>query len=137
MSRRKPLSKRNGQNKVAIADKTVAQHHVWAGPLPDPDSLKKYDPNTAQTIVAMAEKEQSFRHEYELKGQSSAFLRERRAQIFAFVIDIAALLGGIYLMTLEHTKVAVALIAVALLMIIGSSIIGGVLFWLRRRENPK
>ena len=46
----------------------ITQVQQWAGPLPAPESLKKYNeavPNAAERIIAMAEKEMEHRHKME------------------------------------------------------------------------
>lgn len=51
---------------ASATQQIVARAESFAGPLPHPDLLKKYDevlPGTAERILAMAEEEQRIRHE--------------------------------------------------------------------------
>lgn len=47
---------------------SITQVHQWAGPIPAPESLIKYNdavPNAAERIISMAEKEMEHRHQKE------------------------------------------------------------------------
>ena len=95
----KSESKTKAQNTLA--------HHVsqsFAGPLPPPDVLAKYDelhPGLAERIVGMAEREQGHRHQCEL-GALNQELRNHearnreafRGQLFGFLIGSIAIVAG-------------------------------------------
>ena len=66
---------------------------VWEGPLPAPDILNKYDPDTRRAIVAMAEKEQNHRHARSDKGQREG----SKSRNFGFVLALGTLISGVYL----------------------------------------
>lgn len=96
-----------------LSNQPVAQHHPSvaeltirqeSGPLPPPDTLAQYErisPGFADRIVSMAEKEQVNRHGQE--GDRWA-LQDRlltRGQIFAFILSLAIVFGGIWLLTMD------------------------------------
>lgn len=55
------------QNKQEVKA-SITQVQQWSGPLPDPNSLARYNevlPNAAERIMSMAEKEMEHRHQKE------------------------------------------------------------------------
>jgi uncharacterized membrane protein len=67
----------------------ILARSVFSGPLPPPEMLARYNealPDGADRIVKMAEDQSSHRR-----------MMESRGQIFAFVLALVAILGGIYL----------------------------------------
>lgn len=90
--------------------------NLWMGPLPSPDILGQYDPDTRRAIVAVAEKEQGHRHKYrEQKLQENSRVRH-----FGFIISLASLVGGIYLASADEVAVASILIFAAISPLIAS-----------------
>lgn len=85
------------------------QRTYWAGPLPAPDILNKYDPDTRRAIVAMAEKEQNHRHARLDKGQRDG----SRARIFGFVLVLSTLISGVYLVSAGKAFIMAGLLLVA------------------------
>jgi uncharacterized membrane protein len=76
------------------------QGTVFQGPLPPPEILAGYDevlPGAADRIVAMAEKNQAHRHALEAKVIPAGIASERLGQILAFVLYLATLGSGTYL----------------------------------------
>lgn len=71
----------------------------FSGPLPPPAVLERYDevlPGSAERILAMAENEQRHRHGYD----NSLLSLFTRGQWFAFVLGLAALSAGTYLLSI-------------------------------------
>ena len=65
-----------------VVHQQVRQVQQWSGPLPSPADLEKFNqiiPNGADRIVAMTEKEQDHRIEYEKIGLSATISESRRA----------------------------------------------------------
>lgn len=93
----------NPQSARIIEQQFTGELH--RGPLPHPDTLKGYseiDPAFPQRILKMAEDEQSHRHEMErqaLQAQKDDLKRDRLearlGQVFALVIGLAAIVGGV------------------------------------------
>ena len=76
----------------------IQQSH--SGPLPEPLTLAHYNniiPNGAERIMAMAEKEQEYRHSLTKTIALKRFLQISRGQSFGFILGFIGLLGGIFL----------------------------------------
>jgi len=76
------------------------QGTVFQGPLPPPEILAKYNdavPNGAERILAMAEKNQQHRQSLELAVIPAGVRSERVGQILGFVLYLATLASGTYL----------------------------------------
>lgn len=97
----------------------VAQLQQWSGPLPAPADLEKFNqiiPNGADRIVAMAEKEQEHRIEYEKVGLSATISESRRGQYLGSVVSLIAVIGAIYAAHIgAHWSVSIALVGVPVL----------------------
>lgn len=75
---------------------------VFQGPLPHPEILAGYDrvlPGAADRIIKMAEKNQLHRHALEAKVIPAGVVGERLAQILAFILYLATLASGTYLVS--------------------------------------
>lgn len=82
------------------------QQQVFAGPLPHPEVLAKFNevvPGLADRIVAMAEKEQDAR----IEGQSEERMIRTRGQWFGFILGLVALIGGGVLVALGHAAAGI------------------------------
>ncbi len=76
-----------------------------SGPLPSPDSLRKYSeiiPNGADRIMKMAEKQLDHRMEMEKKVLRSQLIQSNVGQFLAFAIGISALLVSGYCILHGH-----------------------------------
>lgn len=76
------------------------QGTVFQGPLPPPEILIKYNeacPGAAERILAMAEKNQTHRHQLEQRVIPSGILTERIGQILGFILYLATIASGTYL----------------------------------------
>ncbi|MFK3872696.1 DUF2335 domain-containing protein [Pseudoalteromonas rhizosphaerae] len=83
--------------------RTVAQE--YSGPLPPPKMLEHYDsvqPGFANRIVAMAEKEQSHRHNLENQGVSGAINKDSRGQHYALITSILLIASCAFLIYSGH-----------------------------------
>ncbi len=83
---------------------------VFQGPLPPPEILAGYDrvlPGAADRIVGMAEKNQTHRHALEAKVIPAGVASERLGQIFAFLLYLATLASGTYLVSTGKDTVGV------------------------------
>jgi len=94
----------------------------WSGPLPPPAALEKFNqiiPNGAERILAMAEKEQSARIEYEKAALSAAIIDTRRGHFLGASISILAILGAAYTAWIgAHWAVSCALVGIPILGIV-------------------
>ncbi len=110
------------QNRAEIS---VSQHKMYSGPVPDPDSLAKYEqisPGFADRILKMAEKEQEERivtQRQVIEAEKEFNFRElnnfKRGQIFALIAVFLIVLMCIYAFNLGYGKeardIAIAVIA--------------------------
>lgn len=84
---------------IPLASHVEVREEYFSGPLPSPDALFGYDralPGTANRIIALAEQEATHRHAMErqlvnIHGRNSMF-----GIVSAFVLGLAAILGGVY-----------------------------------------
>ncbi|MGC9292223.1 MAG: DUF2335 domain-containing protein [Acidobacteriaceae bacterium] len=73
----------------------------YSGLLPHPDHLAKYNeviPNGAERIMAMAERQSAHREELESLVVNGNLANQTRGSIFAFILALVIVLGGIFLM---------------------------------------
>ena len=94
-----------GPNYVARVEGTVFQ-----GPLPHPDILAKYNdavPNGAERILSMAEKNQEHRQALERAVIPAGVRSERIGQVLGFVLYMATLVSGTYLVAENKDTVGI------------------------------
>lgn len=79
---------------------SIQETQVWSAPIPPPELLQQYNeiiPNGADRILAMAENQSAHRIRMESMAIKANLNRATRGQLFAFLISILAISGGIYL----------------------------------------
>jgi uncharacterized membrane protein len=75
------------------------ESQIRTGPLPSPAEIGEYErilPGTADRIIKMAEKEQSHRHQSEIIEQTNRMRVTLIGQVFAFLIGVSGISGGIF-----------------------------------------
>ncbi|MBP9670626.1 DUF2335 domain-containing protein [Candidatus Woesebacteria bacterium] len=75
----------------------------FSGPIPPPNILKGYEdvlPGSAHRIISMAERQSKHRQGIESSVISSNILNEKRGMSFALIINIAVILGAVYLIAI-------------------------------------
>lgn len=116
----KPPHKLRGQQSTQPPQgQQVSVRHEWSGPLPPPAALEKFNqiiPNGADRIVAMAEKEQAHRIDYEKTGVSATIAESKRGQYLGAAISLVAIGGAIFTAYIGvHWAVPVSLVGVPVL----------------------
>lgn len=98
------------EERVGLVEQTMTIH---SGPLPPSDELKRYEeiqPGLADRIMRMAEKEQTFRHEHNLKAlkfETETRSRDSLLGIFGgFALVVLSFIFSLLLAYLGHEKVA-------------------------------
>lgn len=123
----KPPHNQRGQRQQQVQQhpqQQIRQLQVqqWSGPLPAPADLEKFNqiiPNGAERILAMAEKEQGHRIEYEKTGLTATVRESRRGQILGAIISVVAIGGAIFTAYIgAHWAVSAALVGVPVLGIV-------------------
>lgn len=102
--------------------------------MPPPSMLREYDevlPGLANRIVTMAETQSKHRIRLESRVTTSNIWRGHLGQIFAFLIAIAGIMAGTYLIL--HDKPVEGLVAI--LGPIGG--IAGVFVWGKRKQSQE
>jgi uncharacterized membrane protein len=92
------LTKSNNQTNLQ-----VRKTELYAGPLPHPDTLKKFEeilPGPADRILKQAENQTQHRIEMESKVINADIRKSYIGLVFGFLIGILGIGGGIYLATL-------------------------------------
>lgn len=112
----------NQQQQVQQQPRQVQVREEWAGPLPPPAALERFNqiiPNGADRVVTMAEKEQAHRIEYEKISLDATVHESRRGQIFGAIISVVAIGGAIFTAYIgAHWAVSVSLAGVPVLGIV-------------------
>ena len=107
------------QQQSVTQSQQVSVHQQWSGPLPPPAALEKFNqiiPGGAERILAMAEKEQAHRIEYEKIGLPETVNESKRGQYLGAVISVAAVLGAVFTAYIgSHWVVSVCLVGVPVL----------------------
>lgn len=102
--------------------RTQVELQQWTGPLPPPAALERFNdiiPGGADRILAMAEKEQGHRIEYESTGLRATTEEAKRGQYLGSVLSAVALLGAVFVVYLGGPwEVSVALVGIPVLGII-------------------
>lgn len=102
------LSKNKKREILHSLSITLIQEKLHSGPLPDADTLIKYDsviPSGADRIMKMAEKQQNHRISIESSVISSQSFQSRLGQIFGLIIGLAGIGCGTYLASIGQDVV--------------------------------
>lgn len=124
-----------------IIETTLVQSQsLHVGPIPPPEYMHAYgevNPSFPERILAMAEREQSHRHELQRSSLESVrlldagqFELQKRGQWFALVFGIVGVAGGITLGAMGLGWAAA---------IVGATALGAptVAMWLNRKSSPE
>ena len=107
---------------------------IRTGPIPSPEEIGEYErilPGSADRLIKMAEKEQSHRHQIESRGQTHRVGITFVGQLFAFLIGITGIAGGVYLVKSDKPITGFGVFFTSLATIMG------VFFYSRRRTPEK
>jgi uncharacterized membrane protein len=94
-----------GTQPLVAVETTLSQH---SGPIPSPEIIGGYEKvlaGSADRIIKMAEKEQEHRHKVQLRGQTQIATITFIGQMFAFLMGICGIGGGIYLVNNDKSIV--------------------------------
>lgn len=111
---------------------TVKKSTYFAGPLPAPEILQKYNdivPGAAERVIRMAEQQSEHRRHLERTVIVSDIAAARRGAIFAFALAAAVIVGGFALMAFGKDGYGIAAIIAALATLAGVFVYG------RRRKS--
>ena len=100
---------------------------MFSGPLPPPEVLTKYNealPNAAERILVMAEQQAAHRRLQEDRVVRGNVRNQLTGSIFAFLLGMTAIGGGIYLIAIGKdvtglTAIITALVSLASIFIVG------------------
>ena len=102
------------------------------GPLPPPEVLRQYDaiiPGMAERLLQAFEAQGSHRRGMDDKVLTMNFRLAKVGQIFAFVLGLAALGGGTYLIAAGHDAYGIALVFGTIAPMVAAFL------WTGRRSN--
>ena len=105
---------------------------MFSGPLPPPEVLTKYNeavPNAAERILVMAEKQADHRRGLEAKVVASNAFNQTLGSVFAFILGLIAIGGGIYLIASGKSTEGLASIISSL------TVLGGIFVYGRRQQR--
>lgn len=106
----------------------------FSGPMPPPEMLREYDevlPGLANRIVTLAENQSNHRIRLERRVTTSNIWRAHLGQVFAFVLAIAGIVSGTYLIMNNKSAEGIAAI---LTPIAG---VAGVFLWRTRKQREE
>jgi uncharacterized membrane protein len=104
-----------------------AEMHAFAGPLPPPEVLERYNqvlPGAAERIIVMAESQHDHRQHLESTVISEGVKAQRLGTILGFVVAMTTILGGIFLMYTGKESTGLASVITALAGLVGVFIYG-------------
>ena len=105
---------------------------TFSGPLPPPNVLTKYNeavPDAAERILRMAEKQAEHRQGLETKAVASNTFNQTLGSIFAFILGLIAITGGIYLIATGKSTEGLTSIISSL------TVLGGIFVFGRRQQS--
>lgn len=113
--------------KVASVVLGIVHEESFSGPLPHPKHLAEYDrvlPGAADRIIAMAEKEQTHRHDWENTSLKFDFSYSILGIVLGFLIALALLVLAYISSQAGHQNVALAFLAASTVGMVASFIKG-------------
>jgi uncharacterized membrane protein len=105
----------------------VARLQQWAGPLPHPEALERFDalvPGAANRIITMAENDAKHLQNMEVAHSNLQHSERRLGQVFAFFIAIAALSASAFLGYTGHEVTASIVGGTTVLGLVTAFIVG-------------
>lgn len=102
---------------------------IFSGPLPSPEALAKYNqtlPGAADRIISMAEEQSRHRHYMERTIVRHNGAKSYIGMFFGTVIALAAICGGIYLVSIGYEAWGLAPVITALAGLVGVFVYGKV-----------
>jgi uncharacterized membrane protein len=115
------------RSKTQDTELIVAQHQMHSGPIPDPETLARYNeiiPNGAERILAMAEKQSAHRISTEKLVISKQLLQSQVGQWLAFFLTIFLVSAGIVALKFDYPTVAGTIFGLTITSVCGTFIYG-------------
>ena len=126
--RRQNLQKRpSDASEYKSGREVIRMKTSFTGPVPPPKMLEQYNnvlPNAAERIVAMAERQSAHRQKLEEIVIKSSSRNELIGQIFALIIALFVVGGGIYLLVQGKDAAGLAAIITPLAVLTGVFVYG-------------
>lgn len=116
-----------GQTPQTTSIQARFKGEYFSGPIPPPNLLERYNEvvsNGAERILAMAEKQSAHRESLETKVVDANLKSQRRGQTQAFIVALAVILGGIYIMAKGYSGWGFAAIITSLASLVAIFAIG-------------
>lgn len=91
---------KNNKPKKTPNPQILAASKQWSAPLPPPEILSGYNsvvPGAADRILGMAEKQSSHRQKQENRVILSNVIQSYLGMVFAFILGVGVIAGGIFL----------------------------------------
>jgi uncharacterized membrane protein len=135
LSKNKPYFPGHTNPQIPIRSQVVSQQvEIHTGPIPAPAEIGEYErilPGSADRIIRMAEKEQAHRHQIESRGQRHRLGITFVGQLFAFLMGMSGIAGGVYLVKSDKPITGFGVFFTSLATLVG------VFFYNRRRTTQK
>lgn len=130
MSRKKNQVERySDSNRQVVSHEMLVsrQRIVSVSPLPPPSDLEKYEnfyPGITKKFMDMTEKQQNHRMELEKTVITAGAHRMKLGQIFAFILGLTSILGGLLLLVLERNIAGFSVLIGATATLVGAFVYG-------------
>jgi uncharacterized membrane protein len=126
------VSRKNRQRQIVQTQSAElriqrAEMQAFAGPLPPPEALERYNqvlPGAAERIIAMAESQHDHRQHLESTVITEGVKAQRLGTILGFVVAMTTILGGMFLMYMGKESTGLASVITALAALVGVFIYG-------------
>jgi uncharacterized membrane protein len=122
------------QNKSSVSTTQFIAGHIYQSPLPPPEILAKYkqaDEDFVKKVIQLTEEQAAHRRaldfaflEVEIQEQKRSYSEARMGQIFAFIIAMAAIMGGAYVAVQGYQTAGSIISALGLTGIVSAFITG-------------
>lgn len=125
-SRNRQVRRQDEQPQLIAFQQQQIRQTITTGPLPTPEILEGYEKIStgfATRIFEMAEREQAHRHQIDQRVFKAHFSTIRIGQIFAFIIGMSAVCGGIYLLMHDKALTGLAVFITALAALVAAFLV--------------
>lgn len=132
ISRREPIVFDPQTHRILGTVSSFSWHEYYSGPLPTPQQLEEYNrilPGLADRIVTEWQTEGSHRRSLEKNGLRGQLLAQSRGQVFALILSLIIIGGGLALLFTDRETVGLVAILAPM------ATLAGVFVYSQRRDS--
>lgn len=127
MDKNKQPAKIPNNKQLGVRTEVKVEQKLFSGPIPSPAILEGYEhlvKGSAERIIRMAEEQSTHRRHIEKKVIESEVLNSRLGIIFAFIIAMTTILGGVWVMVNASAYGGAFVVAIGLGGVVSTFIVG-------------